>query len=632
MTDPLIGRLIDRRYLIRARIARGGMATVYLANDRRLDREVALKVMHPHLTEGTDVAARFRREARAAARLTHPGVVAVFDQGTDDDVSYLAMEYVEGDNLRVQLQQRGAFSLAEALTTTAAILDSLGAAHRAGLVHRDVKPENVLVARDGSLKVADFGLARAVTEATSASTGNLLGTVAYLSPEIITSGAADARADIYAVGIMLFELLCGSPPYEGESPIQVAYQHVHEELPSIRDLEPWVPPEVDDLITELCARDPEGRPIDGSEAGNRIRGVLTALDVETQGLRSEVATPTHGGEAETMTVSRTGTTALPIGAVSASTQPVPRPPATPRKRKRRRRIGLVLGILLVIAALGTGTWWYFAEGPGAFTTVPDVAGESEGEAIAALSRARLHHEAQREHSDDVPLGQVIRTSPGGGADVRYESTVSLVVSEGILIIKMPKLAGLDEEGIRTTLSDAGWDGSKLAVSSEWSVDVEEGQFMSSQPESGEKLTHSDPVSVVLSGGPRPITIRSVLGQPEDEAVAALEEQNLQVEVEKERVFSESIEEGNIVAQSLADGADAHEGDSVTLTLSKGPELFEVPNVSFKFYDDAKELLESRGFEVERKDWWGGRLGTVRFQDPDAGTSKPKGTVITLTVV
>src|SRR5699024_8797811 len=234
LTDPMLGRLVDGRYEVTSRIARGGMATVYLALDRRLDRQVAIKVMHPHLAEGHDVAARFRREARAAARLTHPGVVGVYDQGSEGETSYLTMEYVRGQNLRTVLRREGALALGDALDVLADVLDALAAAHRADLVHRDIKPENVLVADDGRIKVADFGLARAVTEATAATTGTLLGTVAYLAPEIVTSGIADARADVYATGVLLHELITGAPPFTGETPIQIAYQHVNSELPPVR--------------------------------------------------------------------------------------------------------------------------------------------------------------------------------------------------------------------------------------------------------------------------------------------------------------------------------------------------------------------------------------------------------------
>src|SRR5699024_1928007 len=247
-------------------------------------------------------------------------------------------------------------------------------------------------------------------------------------------------------------------------------------------------------------------------------------------------------------------------------------------------------------------------------------------------RSRRHRALCGEHADDVLLGLVIRADPETGSDVRYDSSVELIVSQGVLVIEVPELDGLTEEGIRSELAEAGWDGSTLTVATEWSQDVEEGEFISSSPAAGERITHSDPISVVVSAGPRPVTVRNVVGQAQEEAVAQLEEQNLSVDIAEEQVFSDSIAEGSVAAQDPAEGTEAHEGDSVTLTISKGPELFEVPSVTFKSYEDAKELLESERIKVERKDWFGGALGTVRFQDPGPGDKHPKGTVVTLTVI
>ncbi|NKY08407.1 serine/threonine protein kinase, partial [Cellulomonas hominis] len=269
VTDPLVGQLVDGRYEVVSRIARGGMATVYLAVDRRLDRDVALKVMHPHLAEGAagaDFVARFRREARAAARLTHPGLVGVYDQGVDGETSYLTMEYVDGVNLRRHLAERGSLTVGEALDVAERVLDALAAAHRAGLVHRDVKPENVLLASDGRIKVADFGLARAVTEVTSTTTGTVFGTVAYLAPELVVHGTSDARTDVYAAGVLLYEMLTGAQPFTGETPIQIAFQHVNSDVPAPSDAASWLPVEVDELVAALAAREPDDRPADAAAA------------------------------------------------------------------------------------------------------------------------------------------------------------------------------------------------------------------------------------------------------------------------------------------------------------------------------------------------------------------------------
>lgn len=263
VTDALVGRLVDGRYEVLERIARGGMATVYLASDRRLDREVAVKVMHPHLADGAsgaDFVSRFRREARAAARLTHPGLVAVYDQGVDGETSYLTMEYIDGTNLRHRIQDEGPFTVADALDVVEHVLDALAAAHRHDLVHRDIKPENILLATDGRIKVADFGLARAVTEVTSTTTGTILGTVAYLGPELIATGQCDTRTDVYAVGVMLYEMLTGTQPFTGSTPIQVAFQHVNGSVPEPSDTLPWLPAEIDEAHLRARREEPGGPP------------------------------------------------------------------------------------------------------------------------------------------------------------------------------------------------------------------------------------------------------------------------------------------------------------------------------------------------------------------------------------
>jgi len=277
VTDPLIGRLVDSRYEIVDRLARGGMATVYRAHDRRLDRTVALKLMHVHLADSPDFVSRFRREARAAARLSNPGVVAVYDQGSLDGVAYLVMEYVEGPTLR-DLIAAGPLSVKEALGLVAQLLRPLGAAHRAGLVHRDIKPENVLLPSDGSVaKVADFGLARAVTEVTQTTTGNVLGTVAYLAPELITSGDSTSRADVFSAGVVLYELLTGEQPFTADSPIQIAFRNVHEDVPLPSKLVPDMPADVDELVATMTRREPQERPADADEALALLRNVVDEL-------------------------------------------------------------------------------------------------------------------------------------------------------------------------------------------------------------------------------------------------------------------------------------------------------------------------------------------------------------------
>jgi len=277
-TDPLIGRLVDGRYRVRARIARGGMATVYVATDLRLERRIALKVMHGHLSDDTVFQSRFIQEARAAARLADPNVVNVFDQGQDGDMAYLVMEYLPGITLRELLREQRRLTVPQAVSILDAVLSGLAAAHKAGIVHRDVKPENVLLAEDGRIKIGDFGLARATT-ANTASGAQLLGTIAYLAPELVTRGTADARSDIYAIGIMLYEMLTGEQPYKGEQPMQIAFQHATDSVPRPSVKNPGVPEQLDELVLWATEKSPDERPIDAREMLQRLRDIERELGI-----------------------------------------------------------------------------------------------------------------------------------------------------------------------------------------------------------------------------------------------------------------------------------------------------------------------------------------------------------------
>src|SRR4051812_28740803 len=411
-TDHLSGRVLDNRYLIGSRIARGGMATVYEANDLRLDRTVAGKVMHPGLGDDDEFAARFVAEARSAAKLSHPNVVSVFDQGNDDGTVFLAMELIPGHTLRDTIGKEAPLSTARSLALLEPIVSALAAAHQAGLVHRDVKPENVLISDDGRIKVADFGLAKAMSATTQhTATGVLIGTVSYVAPELVVEGRSDARADVYAVGVILYELLTGKKPHEGETPIQVAYKHVHEDVPPPSRLSPGVPDYVDALVSRATARDREQRPADAGVLLHHLRRVKRAVAAGVESDRELVddlmprktldtaevlirqgpgPDGAHGDWEEsdleallgprrevTSTIPRPGEPTT----VSERPRPVPppTPPSRPAKRPRRRRRGPILLIvaLLIAGAVGTGAWYF---GYARYTTTPAVLQLSQDEA------------------------------------------------------------------------------------------------------------------------------------------------------------------------------------------------------------------------------------------------------------
>nr|WP_240934051.1 Stk1 family PASTA domain-containing Ser/Thr kinase [Cellulomonas sp. IC4_254] len=656
--------MVDGRYEVVQRIARGGMATVYLAVDRRLDRDVALKVMHPHLAEGragADFVARFRREARAAARLTHPGLVGVYDQGVDGDTSYLTMEYVDGVNLRRHLSERGSLSVGEALGVAEQVLDALGAAHRAGLVHRDVKPENVLMATDGRIKVADFGLARAVTEVTSTTTGTVFGTVAYLSPELVVRGESDARTDVYATGVLLYEMLTGAQPFTGETPIQIAFQHVNNDVPAPSDAEDaaWLPVEVDELVGALAAREPDDRPADAGAALALLRRTRSALDDATLARRvdrepvvslpqatdpeqdadaSSGATgdpgadePAEPGGATTRIEAPGRTVALPIGAVTVSGSPAA------AAGRRRRPWRWVVAAVLLLGVVGGGTWWYLAVGPGAYTTVPTVSDLAEDEALAALDSAGLGSDVVRAFDDAVPSGDVVSADPGDGERVRKDGTVTLTVSKGVDLVAMPAdpLVGKMQADAEAALTAAGLDAGYVD-GDHWDDNAAIGAVLAvtdadgNPVEPGQSLKRGSTVLLTLSDGPEPVRIVSVVGATLDEATAQL--QALGLVVAPEEAFSDTVEAGRVIAQSPEGGAQGKRTDTVTLQVSKGPETVAMPNLTGKQYAEAAAALEALGLKAERRNILGGLFGTVRDQSVPADQQVAKGTTITLTVV
>ncbi|MGT2427280.1 Stk1 family PASTA domain-containing Ser/Thr kinase [Amnibacterium kyonggiense] len=434
--DPMVGRLLDGRYQIRARIARGGMATVYLATDLRLERRVAVKVMHAHLADDAAFRDRFIQEARSAARLAHPNVVNVFDQGQDLGTAYLVMEYLQGITLRDLLGEYGRLTPEQTMDILEAVLAGLVAAHKAGIIHRDLKPENVLLADDGRIKLGDFGLARAATSST-ASGQALLGTIAYLSPELVTRGIADTRSDVYAVGIMMYEMLTGEQPFKGEQPVQIAYQHANDSVPAPSLKNPGVPALLDDLTLWATARDPEDRPRDA-------RAMLDQL-FETQHLM-------HDAPANRTATQRTAVLPPASTRVLATADLAPAAPRAGQSTdvvdrlraataRAHRRGAWAFAAVLVAGGLAAGTGWFYGGGPGSTSAVPATGGMSQAAANAALIRQgfRIGPADQAYSSRDE--GVVTATDPRAGTRLQPGATVSLVLSQGARPATAPSVKG-----------------------------------------------------------------------------------------------------------------------------------------------------------------------------------------------
>ncbi|WP_432522920.1 Stk1 family PASTA domain-containing Ser/Thr kinase [Kineococcus sp. SYSU DK006] len=644
LSDPLVGRRLDGRYRVLGRIGRGGMGVVYRALDERLDREVALKVLRADLAHDPVARQRFVREAKSAARLAHPGVVAVLDQGVDTaggtETAYLVMELVDGRTLREVVTERGALTPGEALATTADVLDALAEAHRKGVLHRDVKTANVLVGRDGRVKVADFGLARAATasgQSTTVGMGDIMGTAEYLAPEQLDTGESDARSDVYGVGVMLYEMLTGAPPFTGDSPFRIAYRHVHEQVPPPSSRVPGLPAALDALVLDALAKDPDERPADATEMLEQLRAVRSSLTPQQLDVRPErperpepVAAPgstTRLGAvgAAPASTAAAATTATTPAAATAAGQPAARSGAEHGHRSRR---GLLVGLVLLLLALAGATSWYFLAGPGAYTTTPAVTGRSPAEAGAALRSAGLGVQQREEFSDTVPAGVVLATDPGAGERVRKDGSVVLVVSKGVEQFAVPDVVGRPRDEAADTLTGTGL--AVGAVSEEYSESVEEGLVIRTDPAAATVLAHDTPVALVVSRGREPIEVPAVAGSPLEAARTAITGAELAVGDVTERT-SEQVPAGQVISQS-PDSGTLFRGDPVDLVVSTGPPLVQVPQVQGQQVAAAREALERLGFQVRVENVLGGIFGTVRSSDPAAGQPIPKGSTITLTVV
>lgn len=644
LTDPLLGRVVDGRYEIREHVATGGMATVYVAFDKRLEREVALKAMHQPLVDdeaSREFVTRFRREAKSSARLTHPGIVHVYDQGIDGDLSYLTMEYVRGENLRSRIAHEGTLTIGEALALTDAILDALAAAHRLGLVHRDVKPENVLIDTDGRARITDFGLARAVTEVGSKADTVIMGSPGYLAPELLAHGQAAATMDVYAVGVMLFEMVTGRHPFTGATAVDIAARHVHEDIPSPSAFAPWLPTEFDDLVATLSSRDPAERPADAAAGLVLVRSTRALMDDPTLDRRADppsgAVAITRDPDATTVldTPAAGATVALPVGigrpfgSVGAleligDDDPEARQPTRPQRRAWWW-VGAVLAAIILLG--GIGLWWYNAIGPGAYTTVPPVAGKTQEDAQRVLAATGFTVNIEKRNDDDVPAGSAIDTDPRAQQRAQKGSDVTLFVSLGPKMTKVPSVVGRTEEDANATLKDAGFPvGDPTLV---FDDTVPKGEVMASNPKGGETVRHDREVVLTVSNGPEPITFPNVVGQTLEDAQATLDEYALDVTVEHGR--SEDVKKGEIYQQDPAADAEGHRTDAITIWVSDGKPLITVDDYVGMSYKDGVAAAKNDGFKVSTTGRWGflSDKNSIVDQSLSPGQEVEKGSTLVL---
>lgn len=644
---PGPGSLLDGRYRLDAVIARGGMSMVHLATDERLDRHVAVKLLDPVLAGDRAFVDRFTLEARSAARLSDPGIVQVFDQGIENGTAFLVMELVPGGTLRELLDERGPMPPYAAAAILRPLLGALREAHDAGLVHRDIKPENVLISTTGAVKLADFGLVRAVAESRATSHSVVMGTAAYLSPEQISGADTDGRSDLYSLGVLTYEMLTGEPPFSGDSSIAVAYRRLDTDVPAPSDYSDTVSEDLDHLILRATRRSPEDRytgaaqmlnELDHAAQVGRFPPYAVPAPRQSSWARARAAASSRpGGESEfdaadresgetitrgdgpvpTRVHTRADLAPPPIPPTSADPYPPGEiDPATPPRSpvRPRRKLGLVWLAIVLLAAIGLAVagWWL---GSGRFATVPSVQGMSVGQATAAVTAVGFAATTRDAFSNDIPRSSLVGTDPDAGERVPRGDTIAILVSAGRPVV--PEVgAARNVDAVSELLRDNSLEPARGG--SEYSDSVPEGQVVTLDPRPGTTLDVGARVSMVTSGGPAPVSVPDVKGLEEDQARTALEAAGITVSG-VDTIYDDEVDGGTAVGTSPESGSDVARGDGVTLLLSNAltvPDIRDVP------VDEATDVLSKAGFTVVRESPVTDRRisdGRVVSTEPPAGT-------------
>jgi eukaryotic-like serine/threonine-protein kinase len=607
------GALIGGRYELGRQLGAGGMARVYLAHDRLLDREVAVKVLSEPFASDPQFVERFRREASAAAGLNHPNIVAVYDRGEADGSYYIVMEYLSGPDLKQVIRRRAPLPAVQAIDYAQQILAALGAAHRRDVVHRDVKPQNVLVAEDGHLKVTDFGIARAGAQSDMTEAGSVIGTAQYLSPEQARGDEVTAATDTYAVGIVLYEMLTGRVPFDGDRPVAVAMKQISDEPLPPRAVEPTVPPELDAVVMRALAKRPSERYRTAGELSRALSEARAAVD---------------GSGSTTQVMPAAGPPTAPTRAMDPVTGPTrvaPPPPPDEAPPGRRRWPWIVAGLVL-LAAIAVGAWLLLGDRANA-VTIPPVAGQSEAQARQTLEDAGLGVEVQRVTSDEE-TGRAVGTDPPEGSEVDEGDTVVLRVSGGPGEATVPNVVGDEEASATAELRRAGFG---VDVRQEASTDVDEGLVISQSPEARTQAEVGSPVTIVVSSGPETVAVPDVRQQDLASAEAELGGAGLVVgNVSSEP--NEDFPEGTVIRQTPGPTARVDEGSAVDLVLAEALDEVTVPPIVGNTATDAQTKLESAGFDVATQEVESDEpAGVVIDADPPEGTAVAPGSTITISV-
>ena len=624
MSD-LSGQLIDDRYELIRILANGGMGTIYEGIDTRLDRKVAVKIMHPHLAQDEEFISRFIREAKAAASLSHPNIVNVMDQGWNQSgipAVFLVMELVEGQTLRELIASKGKFSVTETMNYLAPVVSALAAAHQIGIVHRDIKPENILIYNDGRIKIADFGLARGANlgQTMTAEASVILGSVSYLSPEQVQRGISDSRSDIYSVGVMAFEMLTGKRPHLSDSPLQIAYLHVNEDIPKVSSKGIKLPKELDELIYSATSRNPDDRPKDATVFANNLRNIQIKFDPKKQQMSLELDLPVR----KEPTKSAAKKVELIEEETREITKPIKREKETAERKPRKKfaKVALILAI-----AVGFGGWWTMI-GPGSKVTVPSLVGGTLNDAATLLKPVGLTSEvASQVFSEDIAKGAIISTDPAGGEKIQEGGIVQLTLSKGPERYKIPSVSQLTVEAATKLLSTIPI--ADPVVQEVFSDKFPKGFVIGTEPAANAQVKRGAGIKLIVSKGIEQIALLNFINKSGEEALNSLTDVGFKVS--PKYVFSETVPLGAVVSQNPSEVKNYPKGSTVSLVISKGSAYIFIPNVFSLSEAKAKSALAALDLKVTVK-----RMGTKAIKQvtaisPKVGSKVLRGSKVTITV-
>ena len=630
MSD-LSGELIDNRYQLIRQVANGGMASIYEAMDTRLDRKVAVKIMHPHLAQDEAFVNRFIREAKAAAALSHPNIVAVQDQGWNQGgvpAVFLVMELIEGSTLREYLNERSRFEVKDAINYLIPILSALSAAHSIGIIHRDMKPENIMISKDGRVKIADFGLARGelIGSTMTSESSVILGSVSYLSPEQVQRGVADARSDVYAVGIVAFEMLTGEKPFIGDSPIQIAYMHVNQDIPSVRSKRKDIPEALDALIARATSRNPDLRPRDAGEFLGALEKIQAELDPKKNQLKLDLDLPVEPIREKARTKIKHEVEieepVLTVETTKETIRKVEKRQRTSKRVKRNRKVALIIAIVLGVGG------WYTVIGPGSRIVVPSIIGGNLSDAKAAFDPLGITNIViEKRFDEDIPAGTIIESQPPGGGRIDVGGKVTLLISKGPERYTISALVGLTPDAALAALTKSPL---KIGTTTQiFSKKIPKGFVIATDPVAGTKVKRDSIVNLVISKGVETIPLTSYIGKSGDQALSELTDAGF--DVATAYAFDENVLAGTVIVQTPAGDADVAKGSTIKLVVSKGTQFVYVPNVFSIEESLAVKALKDLELKVVVKKLGVKKTKKVTNISPKVGSKVTRGSTVTITV-